>query len=173
MNETKIKEAFLKVKEDIGALDFKIKSGLEEAYLNLEELKKTVIELKEISKLNEDIKKQIHELKKLDIENFIQDMLRNFAFIKKVNEQITEKFDTFHSQFNDLREKINMFSELSKKNNEDIKNILVKLENTDKLINEKLNLEIANFKLEVYEELTKLRREVKNNNKKTIKTKKE
>lgn len=160
MDKDKIKKAFQRIKEDMQALDFKTNKELDRMNNELVEIRENLSRLKEVAKLNEDVKGQIDNLKNMNIDNYISQLKENYKFIKETNENFNKRFESFHMQFNDLKDKIDKFSETANNNADEIRALTHKVDSMKSEVDEKINLEMANFKMEVYEEMSKLRNEL-------------
>ncbi len=160
MNKEKIKKAFSKVKEDINYIKLETDQKLEEITKELKKLENEIYNLKSVSRLNEDIKQQIDRLRRLNIDDYIYQLKENYTFIKSINDDFNKRFDSFHMQFNELKEKLDRFSSIASTNSKEITSILRKVEELNKLFNEKIDLEIANLRLEFLKEIDNLKGDI-------------
>ena len=155
-SDHKIKEAFARVKTDMDMLR-----------MHVNDLKKT-------NTLTDDVKKQIDRIRRLNVEQFTQDMQNEFKSInslikefnirfKKNSEdmiEISKKLDKFNNEVRDLKSKIVSAQNKAANSSLDVNLINERIPQLQELLNEKISLEVASIKLETRNEIIYLAEEV-------------
>lgn len=153
MNSEKLKSAFGKIREDIQALNFKLKNQEKNLNDDFKKFEKKIENLEKAGQLSSNIKDQIDELKKIDIESYIEQLKKNYEFIKNINEDFNQRLENFYLQFNDLKDKISNYSSLASSNNQQIDEILSRMEIMEELIDKKIKIETQNIKEEILNQI--------------------
>lgn len=159
MDEQKAKFAFAKIKDDIHSL--RVQIG------HLENQFKIV---KENISLNEDVKKQIEDIKKFNLEKFVNKMELELGNVNKLLKDFNKKFndssslmnnfsqqiETYNNEFSDFKKKVFSAKNETANTNLDLDRLNKKFEEYQELINEKINLEISQVRLETSTEIARL-----------------
>jgi len=152
MDEVKLKIAFSRIKKDMD-------------YILLE-----LNKVKKINDLNSEVKEHIKEIKKFNIEKFIEKQEREFKnlnnFINEFNAKSNknsldiENFQSlikgYSDEINDLNKKIHDTNNKTENNRLDIELFNEKLAEFQELINEKISIEIASLRMEFAEGLNRI-----------------
>ncbi len=163
MRDTKIRDAFGRIKQDMGFL------------------KKEIENLKKANELSADIKKQINNLKSFDLEKFVINMENEFKSINELLKTFNSNFQNNHQLISELSKELEKYNLEVKEMKSKVSSTQNRSENThldlemleekfaefQELINEKVSMEISSVKLEKDEKLAemdaKLNKFLKNN----------
>ncbi len=152
MDEQKLKVAFFRIKNDISYINSELKT------------------IKKVNSLNSEVKKEIEEIKKFNLEKFVNNMknelkslnlfINDFNDKFKKNNHDVENFQKLLKNYNieidEIKKKLTSITNRSENNHLDFEIFEKRFQEFQELINEKVSMEISSIRLEFADGLNRI-----------------